>query len=211
MIPKLIHYCWFGHNNISELGLRCIESWKKELPDFELKKWDETNFPIDDYSFAKEAYRQEKYAFVADVARLYALQHEGGVYLDTDMEILKPLHHLLNDTAFMGFETDEYVATGIIGSVPNGDFINLLLNHYKSLSFSMLSQPYIATSILDKLGFSINGESQTAEGLLTIYSEDYFYPYSIFARRTRFTPNTVSLHHYEGSWLEEDKRSLYKP
>jgi len=84
MIPKLIHYCWFGHNNISELGLRCIESWKKELPDFELKKWDETNFPIDDYSFAKEAYRQEKYAFVADVARLYALQHEGGVYLDTD-------------------------------------------------------------------------------------------------------------------------------
>jgi mannosyltransferase OCH1-like enzyme len=211
MIPKLIHYCWFGHNKVSELGLRCIDSWKIELPDFEIKEWNETNFPIDDYPFAQEAYRQEKYAFVADVARLYALQNEGGIYLDTDMEILKPLHHLLNDTAFVGFETNEYVAVGIIGSVRNGKLINLILNHYKKLSFSMTSQPYIVTSILNKLGFNMTGESQTAEELLTIYSEDYFYPYNYFTGQTCFTPNTVCLHHYEGSWLDEKSRNCYKP
>jgi mannosyltransferase OCH1-like enzyme len=211
MIPKLIHYCWFGPNKKSDLNIRCIESWEKYLSDFEIKEWNETNFPIDDYPFAKEAYSQGKYAFVADVARLYALQKEGGVYLDTDMEILKPIHHLLENTAFVGFESKEWIAVGIIGSVPSGHFINLLLNHYKTCPFSTITQPYIATSILGKIGFDIDGESQTITDFLTVYSEDYFYPYSYYTKKMHFTENTRCLHHYEGSWQEEKFRKCYKP
>jgi mannosyltransferase OCH1-like enzyme len=210
MIPKQIHYCWFGPNKKSDLYFKCIESWKKYLPDFKIKEWNETNFPIDDYPFAKEAYSQGKYAFVADVARLYALQKEGGIYLDTDMEVLKPIHHLLSDTAFVGFESKKWVAVGIIGSVPDGDFINLLLNHYKTRSFSIISQPCIVTNILNEVGFYIDGKSQTAPDCLTIYSEDYFYPYSIYTEETNFTENTLCLHHYEGSWVEEKLRKCYK-
>ena len=210
MIPKLIHYCWFGPNKKSDLNLTCMESWKKHLPDFEIKEWNETNFPIDDYPFAKVAYSQRKYAFVADVARLYALQSEGGIYFDTDVEILKPLYHLLNDTAFMGFETEKMVGVGVIGSIPNGEVISVILNYYKRLPFSTIVQPLIVTSILDRMGFDMNGESQTAEDFLTIYSEDYFTPYNYYTKKTCLTSNSVALHHYEGSWLEKEKRNCYK-
>ena len=209
MIPKIIHHCWFGLNKKSDLAIQCIESWKKYLPDFEIREWNESSFPIDDYPFAKEAYAQGKYAFVADVARLYALQKEGGVYLDTDMEVLKPIHHLLEDTAFVGFESKELIATSIIGSVSNGEFINLLLEHYKARPFSTTSQPYVVTTILSRIGFDIDGESQQGEGFLTIYSEDYFYPYSYYTQETHFTENTLCLHHYEGSWVEEKERKQY--
>ena len=211
MIPKTIHYCWFGSNKISDLGLRCIESWKQHLPDFEIKKWNESNFPINDFAFAQEAYRQEKYAFVADVARLYALQSEGGIYLDTDMELIKPIHNLLENIAFIGFEDKRLVAAGIIGSVPNGEFVNFLFDYYKNRPFSPVIQPQVVTTILNRLGLDINGETQTLENFLTVYAEDYFYPYNYYTGETCFTPNTVSLHHYEGAWLEEKYRNRYQP
>ena len=211
MIPKLIHYNWFGSNKKSDLNLKCIKSWKKYLPDFEIKEWNETNFPIDDYLFAKEAYQQGQYVFTADVAKLYALQQEGGIYLDLDVEILKPIDHLLGNTAFVGFETSNYIGVGIIGSIPNGKFANYVLNHYKKLPFSVVVQPQIVTSILDRIGFDMNGEYQTAEYFLTIYPEDYFTPYNYYTKKACFTPNTVALHHYEGSLLDEDKRNCYKP
>jgi mannosyltransferase OCH1-like enzyme len=211
MIPKLIHYCWFGPNEKSDLSIRCTESWKKYLPDFEIKEWNETNFPIDDFLFAKEAYLQGKYAFVADVVRLYALQKEGGVYLDMDMEILKPINHLLDDTAFVGFESKNWIAVGVIGSIPNGDFISLILDYYKEFPFSVIIQPRIVTALLDNIGFDIDGESQTAKNFLTTYSEDYFYPYNYYTEETHFTENTLCIHHYEGSWLEEKFRRCYKP
>ena len=144
------------------------------------------------------------------MARLYALQKEGGIYLDTDMEVLKPIHHLLEDTAFVGFETKEWIAVGIIGSVPNGEFINLLLEHYKARPFSTTSQPYVVTTLLSRIGFDIDGESQTGEGFLTVYSEDYFYPYNYYTQETHFTENAHCLHHYEGSWVEEKARRRYK-
>jgi mannosyltransferase OCH1-like enzyme len=211
MIPQQIHYCWFGPNEKSELNVKCIESWKKLLPDFEIKEWNESNFPIDDYPFAKEAYRKGKYAFVADVARFYALQQEGGVYFDLDVEILKPIHHLLTNTAFMGFEANDCIAVGIIGSIPGGEFVNVVLDCYKERPFSMLVQPRIISPILQDIGFELTGESQRAKDFLTVYSEDYFYPYSVYTRETRFTENTVCLHHYEGSWLEKELRRCYEP
>ena len=211
MIPKLIHCCWLSTNKKSDLNLKCIESWKKHLPDFEIKEWNMSNFPIDDYPFAKEAYNRGKYAFAADVVRLYALQKEGGIYLDMDVEILKPLHHLLDDTAFAGFETREMVGLHMMGSVPNGKFVSTVLNYYKKLPFSMVVQPKIVSSILDRIGFEMTGESQTAKDFLTIYSEDYFTPYNYYTKKTCLTPNTVALHHYEGSWLDEEKRNCHKP
>jgi mannosyltransferase OCH1-like enzyme len=210
MIPKLIHYSWFGSNEKSDLNIKCIESWKKYLPDFGIKEWNETNFPVNDYLFSKEAYSQGKYAFVADVARFYALQKEGGIYFDTDMEVLKPIHHLLKNTAFVGFESKDWVGVAATGSIPNGDFVSLILDFYKDLPFSMIPQPQIVTTLLRKIGFDINGEPQTAEDFLTIYSEDYFFPYSYYTRETLFTPNSVCLHHYEGSWVEEKLRKCYK-
>ena len=211
MIPKTIHCNWFGPDKKSDLNLKCIESWKKYLPDFTIKEWSLKNFPIDDYPFAKEAYEQGKYAFVSDVARLYALQHEGGVYLDIDMEILQPIHHLLDDTAFLGFETKNLVAASAIGSVPNGEFVGFALDYYKTLSFAPVVQPLILASILSRLGVEMNGETQTLEDFLTVYAEDYFYPYNFYTGEACFTPNTVGLHHYEGSWLEEKLRKCYKP
>ena len=205
MIPKTIHYCWFGPNKKSDLNIKCIESWKKYLPNFEIREWNKSNFPIDDYPFAKEAYAQGKYAFVADVARLYALQQEGGIYLDTDMEILKPIDHLLENTAFVGFESKDWVATGIIGSVPNSELMNYLLKYYQTQSFSTIPQPAILTHILGRVGFEIDGASQTAINFLTVYATDYFYPYNYYTKETHFTENTLCLHHYEGSWVNKQQ------
>ena len=178
MIPKTIHYNWFGSHKKSDLNLRCIESWKRFLPDFNIKEWNETNFPFNDYRFAKEAYEQGKYVFTADVAKVYALQQEGGVYLDLDMEILQPIHHLLDDTAFLGFEAKEMVGVGAIGSIANGEFVGLVLDFYKTLSFSVVVQPQVITTILNRLGLELNGETQTLEDFLTVYAEDYFSPYN---------------------------------
>jgi mannosyltransferase OCH1-like enzyme len=210
MIPKLIHYSWFGPNKKSDLNIKCIESWKQHLPDFEIKEWNETNFPFNDYLFAKEAYQQGKYAFVADVARFYALRKGGGIYFDTDMEVLKPIHQLLKNTAFVGFESNDWVGVAATGSIPAGEFVDLILDFYKDFPFTMIPQPQIVTALLNKIGFDIDGESQMAEDFLTIYSEDYFYPYSYYTRETQFTPNTVCLHHYEGSWVEEKSRKRYE-
>ena len=210
MIPKIIHYNWFGSNKKSDLNMKCMESWKKYLPDFEIKEWNETNFPIDDYLFAKEAYQKGRYVFTADVAKVYALQQEGGIYLDLDVEILKPIDHLLDNTAFVGFEA-KYIGVGIIGSVANGEFVDTVLDYYKTLPFSPIVQPKIVAHILKTLGFEMDGEPQRAKDFLTIYSEDYFSPYSVYTRETNFTENTVCLHYYEGSWLEERLRRSYKP
>ena len=106
MIPKVIHYCWFGRGQMPELALKCIESWKKFLPDYEIKEWNEDNFDLDSYPYTREAYDKRKYAFVTDVVRLHALYNEGGIYMDTDVEVLKPLYSFLHHTAFSGFEND---------------------------------------------------------------------------------------------------------
>ena len=104
MIPKKIHYCWFGRSKMPELALKCIASWKKYLPDYEIKEWNEDNFDLELYPYVREAYNNRKFAFVTDVVRLYALYTEGGIYMDTDVEVLKPLDCFLNHQAFSGFE-----------------------------------------------------------------------------------------------------------
>ena len=114
MIPKIIHYCWFGRNPLPPLAIKCIESWKKFLPEYEIIEWNEDNFNLDKWVYTKQAYEMKKYAFVSDVCRLYAIKEFGGIYMDTDVEILNPLDKFLHHNAFSGFESNYAIPTGLM-------------------------------------------------------------------------------------------------
>ena len=126
MIPKVIHYCWFGKGKMPDLALKCLESWKKYCPDYVIKEWNEDNFDLDLYPYAREAYDNRKFAFVTDVVRLYALYHEGGIYMDTDVELVNSIDKFLHHTAFSGFESEKMLIHGLIPNNTYQDFPNLI-------------------------------------------------------------------------------------
>lgn len=135
MIPRVIHYCWFGKGNMPELSIRCIESWKKNLNGYQIKVWNEENFDIKINQYVFEAYHKQKYAFVTDYVRLYALYHEGGIYMDTDVEVIKPLDRFLFHEAFSGFQTPDEIQTGLIGAKPKIKWIEANLKIYDNKKF----------------------------------------------------------------------------
>ena len=135
MIEKKIHYIWFGSNPLPPLAKKCIESWKKFCPDYEIVEWNETNFDVNQNIYTKEAYENKKWAFVSDYVRLYALYHHGGIYMDTDVEVLKNLDDYLNHDAFSGFESSNAIPTGIIGAKKGNYHIKQLLNEYNDRHF----------------------------------------------------------------------------
>ena len=135
MIPKKIHYCWFGRGEKNKLYLSCIESWKKHFPDFEIIEWNEDNFDVNCNDYVREAYESKKYAFVTDYVRLYVLYNYGGIYMDTDVEVLKPLDPFLEHPAFSGFENNDSVPTGIMAARKKNKWIKDLLNEYNDLKF----------------------------------------------------------------------------
>ena len=144
MIPKVIHYCWFGRGKMPEMALKCIESWKKYLPEYKIKEWNEDNFDLDMYPYVREAYDNRKFAFVTDVVRLYALYNEGGIYMDTDVEVLKSLDPFLHHNAFSGFEDDKNIPTGIMASEKGGRWAKENLDYYSStLPWSRYVDKYI--------------------------------------------------------------------
>lgn len=213
MIPKKIHYCWFGRNPLSELTLRCIESWKKFLPDYEIIQWNEDNFDINLIPFTKEAYENKKFAFVSDVCRLYVLNQNGGIYMDTDMELIKPLN-LIDTHVVLGFEDMKYVNGGIIVSPKNSVFIDKLYNVYEKMSFTAqlnnlasISIPNLITSELCEQGLVLNNEFQIINNI-KIYPSDYFYPFNYFTGKTQKTKNTLTIHHYASSWLPKSRLLL---
>ena len=130
MIPKVIHYCWFGRNPLPILAQKCIESWKKYCPDYEIKEWNEDNFPMDYNDYVKEAYEAKKWAFITDVVRLFALVTEGGIYMDTDVEVIKPLDGLLQYEAVSGFEPCSQIPTGLMASEAHQPLFEELLRDY---------------------------------------------------------------------------------
>ena len=145
MIPKIIHYCWFGNNKLPEMAIKCIESWKKYFPGYEIKQWNETNFDINGCRFTKEAYEAKKYAFVSDYARFYVLYKYGGIYFDTDVEVIKPIDDILQQGPFMGCEqvkprekgAVESIAPGLgIAAEPGMDIYKKILNMYESMDFA---------------------------------------------------------------------------
>ena len=208
MIPKKIHYCWFGRGKMPELALKCIASWKKYLPEYEIKEWNEDNFDLDMYPYVREAYDNRKFAFVTDVVRLYALYHEGGVYMDTDVEVLKPLDKFLHHPAFSGFEDDTHIPTGIMASEKHGAWAKWQLEYYidkhfvrEDKSLDMTTNVLIIGNSMAESGFVMNNSFQNFKGMIAIYPKDYFCPKSHVDGQIYLTKNTCTIHHFAGSWV----------
>lgn len=213
MIPKTIHYCWFGENPLPALAIKCIESWEKHLPDYEIIEWNESNFDLDKFPFAKEALEHKKYAFITDVCRLYVLKEHGGIYMDTDVEVLKPLDIFLEKAAFSGFENDDFVPTGIMASEKDGTWVTELLRYYDKHSFvkedgslDMQSNTFIITQIMKEKGFIMNNTFQEIKGYVSFYPNDYFCPKSYKTGSIDLTENSYCIHHFAKSWIPARKR-----
>ena len=215
MIPKIIHYCWFGGNPKSGLILRCIESWKKFLPDYEIREWNEETFDVHCNTYVEQAYEAKKWAFVSDYARLYALYNYGGIYLDTDILILKSLDDFLVDKAFMGFESNDSVATGVMGCNPKSVFIKEFLEMYSELKFVKDDGSYDMTTNTSRIskelrqkGLVPNGNTQVV-GELKIYKPIIFYPNTVGTIFYRYPKKSFTVHLDDQSWKnQEEKRDM---
>lgn len=221
MIPKIIHYCWFGRNPLPELAQKCIASWKKYLPDYEIKEWNEDNFDVNIIPYTAEAYAMKKYAFVSDYARFWILHKYGGIYFDTDVEVIRPIDDIIARGNFMGFETDPNPAKcdasnasvnpGLgLGVAPGLGLYREMLDLYAALRFrredGTLNQKTIVaytTEVLLRHGLSGDNDRPQHVAGVWVYPPDVFCPMDhTQANRLTLTPRTVSIHHYDCSWLD---------
>ena len=213
MIPKKIHYCWFGGKPLSELTLKCIASWEKYLPEYEIIEWNENNYDINQNQFVKEAYQNKKFAFVSDVCRLEILQKHGGVYLDTDMELLQSLN-CITDKIILGFEDIKYVAAGLIIAPKNTVFVQNLLDHYQKKSFNKelkeMTIPKIITNELVNQGLILNNNFQIINNMISVYPSEFFYPLNFFTGKLIKTENSLAIHHYDSSWISKKQMRIIK-
>jgi mannosyltransferase OCH1-like enzyme len=218
MIPKIIHYCWFGGNPLSELEQKCIASWKKYFPMYEIKEWNEQNFDINIVPFTAQVAKEKKWGFIVDYIRGYVVYYYGGIYLDTDVELLKPFDDdMLQNTCFSGFEDYKYVNPGNIFAGEKGSVIaKNLMDFYSSYNFiqesgelNLTPSPEIFTKILLKYGLKKNNCYQEL-GLFTAYSTEYFCPMSFKTGKMNITENTYSIHHFKGSWYNESEKIFLK-
>lgn len=217
MIPKKIHYCWFGGGEIPEQDKKCIESWKKFCPDYEIICWDESNYDVTKNRYMREAYEAKKWGFVSDYARLDIVYEHGGVYLDTDVELVRSIDDLLNNKAFMGFEKPgQSVNPGLgFGAEKHMPLIfEIMDNLYSERCFNKNNNEYnttpiptINTEFLAKKGLKKNNEIQMIEGM-TIYPAEYLCPIDFETNVFSPTENTYSIHHYHASWLEPEEKKI---
>lgn len=205
MIPKIIHYCWFGNNPKSKMLEKCIESWRKYLPDYEIIEWNESNFDIEYNKYVLEAYNCKKYAFVSDYARLFALYNYGGIYLDTDVEILSDISKYLTYDLVLGHESSNRIGTALIMSCKYNYIIQDWLESYDKRVFLkndvMDMTPNVSwlTSRMNEYGFIINNTKQVLNGII-LEEKFVFYPYAIGDKKTQFS-NSCAVHWCEGSWV----------
>lgn len=212
MIPKIIHYCWFGGNPLPNSAEKCIKSWKKYCPDYEIIEWNESNFDINSNKYVREAYENKKFAFVTDYVRLYAMYNYGGIYMDTDVEVLKPLDSFLNNQAFSGFETSGYVPTGLMASEKKFPLFGELLEYYKDRSFvnpdgsfDTTTNTVTITNICKSRGLVLNNQFQVIDGF-ALYPSDYFCVKNTHTGIIEKTENSFSIHHFNASWNTKEER-----
>ena len=214
MIPKIIHYCWFGRGKLPELAEKCIASWKEVLPEYDIKEWNEDNFDLDLYPYTREAYNAKKYAFVTDVVRLYALYTEGGIYMDTDVEILKPMDRFLHHEAFSGFESNGNIPTGLMASEKGSTWAKEMLRYYdnnhflrQDNSFDMTTNVVIITNLMKPYGFKATNQYQELEHF-TLYPSNFFCPKDPETGVIHLTEETYCIHHFNGSWYSPKDKAL---
>ena len=217
MIPKTIHYCWFGRGEKPKLAQKCIASWKKFCPDYEFVEWNEDNFDVNRNGYTRMCYEQKKFAFLTDYVRLVVVAEHGGIYFDTDVELLRPLDQLLTHPSFFGFEDAEHVNTGVgFGAEPGNPAVQAMLAEYDELlqgDKGIIGCPILNTNALQKLGLCLNGKKQDL-GIAVVYPADYFNPYDDPTGKLNKTKNTFSIHWYSKSWMSKGtvlRSKLTKP
>lgn len=212
-IPKKIHYCWFGRKEIPEANRVWMKSWKKYCPDYEIIRWDESNYNISKNRYMYEAYQNNKWGFVSDYARLDIIYHYGGIYLDTDVEIIKSWEELRYQEAFMGMETNFRINLGLgFGSVPNYRLWHEVLKLYDDFSFekedgtwNQLPCPQLQNEVYRRNGFINNGKYQRL-GTAIIYPPAVLSPKDLYTGEVSLTTHTYSIHHYDGSWIDDKQK-----
>ena len=216
-IPKIIHYCWFGGKPLDDMAKKCIESWKRYCPDYEIKEWNESNFDVNSNIYVKEAYDAKKWAFVSDYARLKVLYDEGGVYFDTDVELIKPIDNLIEEYGYMGFDDNGTIATGLgFACEEANELVGNLLADYDGISFILPDGSYDLTpcpdrntETLKKLGMDLNNKNQIFMGIHML-PEDYLCPVKYHTGKKIITKNTYSIHHFNASWHSAFENKLKK-
>ena len=222
MIPKIIHYCWFGHNPLPPLAEKCIASWKRFLPDYEIKEWNESNFDVNMIPYTAEAYKEKKYAFVSDFARFWILYHYGGLYFDTDVEVIKSMDDIIQRGDFLGCSQPPNIHKSIndsgidlwcnpglgMGSSKENCFYKSMIDLYYSLNFETPSREKKIKTIVNytteqlcTLGLKNTYEIQLISNIY-IYPHDFFNPINQITKRKHITSNTRTIHHFAASWMD---------
>lgn len=216
MIPKIIHYCWFGRGPMPELALKCIESWHHFMPDYQYKLWNEDIFDVDSVPYVKEAYHCGKYAFVTDYVRLFALYTEGGIYMDTDVEVLKSYDDLLHLSGFTGYEGSKHLppVTGTIASVAGGEWIKEQMDAYDGLHFLRSDGSMDLTTNTTRIARIMRNGGFVQDGKMKTYRDMYIFPVDYFCPRQTtgeffLTDNTYCDHHFLGSWSENKRVGFF--
>lgn len=216
MIPKIIHYCWFGQKKPPRFICKNIREWGRLHPNYEILCWDESNSSFDDNLYVKQAYQMGKWAFVSDYIRLKVITEYGGVYLDTDVKLLCPLDRLLNDMAFLGFESLTKVATCVMGAVPQHSLFKSFLGFYQGKRFldengktDETTNVIHLTELLSHRGLQLNGEFQMIDDI-KIYPSTLFSPIDLETGKMKITSDTVAIHYFRGSWMSLSQRQRRK-
>lgn len=221
MIPKVIHYCWFGRKPLPVSAQKCIDSWRKFLPNYEIKEWNEDNFDVNIIPYTQQAYEARKFAFVSDYARFWILYHEGGLYFDIDVEVIKSLDNIIERGPFMGIETSAswegkpMVAPGLgLGIEAGHPFYENMLRAYDHLEYRKADGSFDNTTIVSYTtrelyahGMVASESLQEVDGIW-IYPADFFCPMDSTTGITTITKRTVSIHHYDCSWMDHHSLSF---
>lgn len=216
-IPKVIHYCWFGGKQLPQDAVDCIKSWKKYYPDYEIVEWNEDNFDVNICDYVKEAYAEKKWAFVSDYARFWILYNYGGLYFDTDVEVIKRASDIIAKGAFMGnecsLEKDKVLVNPGLGMGAEKElpFFKTVLDYYSIIHFDKFHMKTVCeytTELLNELGYQYDGMIKTISGL-NIYPVDYFCPMNYYTGEISITQNTCSIHHFSATWItDKEKKAM---